>query len=65
MTIEDVQDKLRVIQDVAGDNEDAHQAQDALLVEVLRAIVDGCPNSPEMAKEALKVLEIDFDRWYA
>jgi hypothetical protein len=51
---------------IAGDNEEAHSAEDRLRARVLRFIADGKADDPQLL--ALLVLEtskIDFQRWYA
>jgi len=42
----------------------AHELEDAMTEKVLRAIAEGCDNGPELAKTALKSLDIEFDHWY-
>lgn len=41
-----------------------HSDEDLILFNVLKAIAEGAPNAPELAKEAIKVRDIDFSRWY-
>ncbi|GAA4928990.1 hypothetical protein GCM10023224_05470 [Streptomonospora halophila] len=48
-----------------GDNEAAHCDEDALYIEVLRAVAQGAPNAAELAAEALHARDLDFTRWYA
>lgn len=50
----------------SDDDQRAHSEQDKLWVLVLSAIAEGkCLNPAECAREALKVMELDFRRWYA
>lgn len=68
MTRMDVRDRLEHIRDIAGDDEAAHGAQDALFREVLTAIASGTGslrNARVIAEDALTVDEIDFARWMA
>lgn len=48
-----------------GDNEAAHQAEDALYLDILRAIADGDENPKFLATMAIATQNINFDRWYA
>jgi len=61
MTIDDVKARIAAI---AGSDDDEHQhiLQDELLLDVLRAIASG-EDGAELAREALKVEQIDFCRW--
>lgn len=48
------------------DSERLHAAEDVLYVAVLKSIADGTADDPAaMAREALKVNDMDFARWYA
>ncbi len=49
--------------DVSDDR--AHEAEDTLWRDVLKAIVGGASNAAELAAEALKSQEITFNRWYS
>jgi hypothetical protein len=50
---------------VASDDERAHAMEDELHVEVLDAIAQGEPYPAELAREALRTVEIHFARWCA
>ena len=65
MTIDEVKDRVRIIEATRGDDETAHSLEDRLHGEVLRAIADGIDNAQELATEALKTAQIDFCRWCA
>jgi hypothetical protein len=50
------------------DNETAHQTEDALYEEVLRWIASGEISGEDAAlcaKEALKTVDVNFERWFA
>lgn len=48
------------------DDESLHARQDALFVDVLRAIASGESEDPAtLASAALLVTEVKFERWYA
>jgi hypothetical protein len=66
LTIAHVEEMLRTIRDIAGDDEAAHSKEDDMHQLVLRAIADGkCEDPRECARVALKSQEIDFARWCA
>ena len=69
MKLEDVQARVKEIEDVAGDYEVAHIREDELYADILKAIANGEIHSIEEAKllcaEALKTEQIDFARWCA
>ena len=65
MNLQDVKNNVLKIYEMKGDAESAHIEEDNLHQEVLRQVANGNPEAKEMAKEALKTLEIDFCRWYA
>ncbi len=72
MTPDEVQRRVEQVRHIAAppipDNESAHEEQDALLVDVLRAMEKGRVDAGEfraVATEALKILDVDFLRWYA
>mgnify|MGYP001574831754 CR=1 FL=1 len=65
MTVDDVEAKLVQIEQVLDDTEAAHCLEDDLHVEVLRAIGEGADNAQDLAKSALKTLELIKNRWYA
>lgn len=62
-----VAERVAQIRAMAGDDEAAHCAEDALYGEVLAAIAsDGCTDDVrEVAAAALKTQDIEFSRWYA
>jgi hypothetical protein len=69
-TVQAVAAIVAVIQEQAGadwrDNETLHAAEDSLYVAVLKSIADGTAEDPAaMAREALRVADLDFSRWYA
>ena len=66
MTVKDIELAVRNIARMGNyDPEMAHQAQDSLFVSVLKEVAHDNPNSKEMAREVLKIIDIDFPRWYA
>ena len=68
MTREDVARDVARIAALAGDAERQHSFEDALHVEVLRAIAAGnltAEQARELAAEALRTTELGFERWCA
>ena len=65
MNLEDVKKAVLDIDARKGDDESAHSAEDDLHQNVLREVAICNPESIEMAKEALKTLDIKFSRWCA
>lgn len=65
MTVDDVQERVEVIRQIALDDETAHGMEDELYIDVLGAIANGADNPEKLAAEALKTLEIEFSRWYS
>jgi len=67
ISVTDVQSSLAAIQEAAvkGDYEAAHGRQDDLFIEVLEVIANGHPTPAILATEALKALEIKFERYCA
>ncbi len=63
MDIAEVRSRIRSIKASKGDNEVAHSKQDELYEDVLRAIARGADRA--LAREALKVQKIEFERWCA
>ena len=65
MRLEEIQKRLKAIEDASWDDEYAHILEDDLYREVLRHIAKGNASaSPrELAKEALKSGEIKFTRY--
>jgi hypothetical protein len=66
LTVEQVAKRVAAIDKKAvNDDEGAHASQDKLYVAVLKAIARGAPDAADLAKEAVKVEDISFCRWYA
>lgn len=65
MNVDEVKLAVQKINDMRDDDEAAHGNEDDLHRSVLRAIAEGSPVAQELAKEALKTLDIDFSRWCA
>ena len=65
MTIEEIKERLKAIETIKDDDEVAHILQDELYEDVLHAIAEGSENAKDLAIEALKVMYIDFARWFA
>lgn len=57
--------KLAHIEEIKGDDEYAHSAEDALWEVVLEAIAERCEDPHLLAREALKTRAIKFQRWCA
>jgi hypothetical protein len=64
MTVDDVIAWVKKIEEMKGDDEGAHAEQDQLFIAVLTSIANAS-NETSIAEEALKVLDIEFSRWYA
>ena len=61
-----ISEKIKAIESIGdSDPEVSHSLEDNLYKEVLEAIANGAENPSELAKEVLKVSEINFARWYA
>ena len=65
MTLQEIIDKVKKIEDCAGDDEAAHSMECDLWEAVLSDIANGCSNPVGYAKEALKTKNIKFARWCA
>lgn len=65
MKPDDVFDRVKAIEAMAGDEETAHAAEDELHTDVLQEIAAGSPYAAQLAREALRTLDLKFDRWYA
>lgn len=70
MTIENIKESISNIESMAGDNEVQHMAEKKLLVSFIEFCRDGitthnCEDIPELAKEVLKVQDVEFERWCA
>ena len=63
MTKNEVKRRVKDIKINADDYEGAHNMEDSLHQDVLRAIADGAENAAELAKEALKTKKIGFSRY--
>jgi len=63
MDIQWIRDAVENIRELVRDNEKAHSLEDDLWEEVLNAIACGASNPQELAREALKTQEIEFNRW--
>lgn len=64
MDIEDIKAQIEKIKN-SGDPESQHRMEDDLYISVLTAIANGANDPSSLAKEVLKVSELDFPRWYA
>ena len=65
MTLAEVVAAVERIRTQRYDSEAMHSAEDGLHQVVLQAIADGATNAQELAREALKTLGIEFERWCA
>lgn len=66
MSTVDVREAVEHIRNIAGDDESAHAAEDALHESVLDAIANGMAEDPKaMAAAALTTRDIEFARWCA
>lgn len=66
MDAEEVLKKVRHIEEIAEDDDEvAHQKECELWKSVLQNIADGSDKPKELAKAALKTLDIDFSRYYS
>lgn len=65
ITIKEVRTRVTAIELMRRDDERAHSGEDALHQAVLEEIAEGHPHPRQIAAEALKTTEIEFDRWYA
>jgi hypothetical protein len=63
ITVEEIRARVTEIDKL--DSERAHDAEDQLWCDVLRAIAEGAHNASELAAEALKTEALDFSRWMA
>ena len=64
MTVEDVKKRVEKIWNEFDDDEAAHIDEDKLYTDVLIEIANGNPYAKELAREAIKVVDMDFCRWY-
>lgn len=65
MDVTKIRDRVHEIRVCSDNPEGAHTLEDALYLDVLRAIADGAENPEELAREALLAAEIMFPRWCA
>lgn len=65
MTLSEVENMVRDINDCKDDFEMAHEMEDDLYKDVLKEVVAGNPEAQLMAREALKTKQIDFARYCA
>ena len=63
MTLSEVENMVRDINDCKDDFEMAHEMEDDLYRDVLKEMVAGNPESKEMARIALQTREINFPRY--
>ena len=65
-TLDDVSAAVETLRANHWDSEAAHGDADSIMVRALELIASGQCSEPEaIAKKALEVEQIDFDRWYA
>ena len=63
LTVSDVRDAVaRIAEIAAGHDAQAHIMQDKLWLEVLKAVAAGHPDAIDLAREAIRTEEIEFDR---
>lgn len=65
MNVQDVQRRVKEIDEIADLVERAHAAEDRLHRDVLRAIANGAANPVGLADAALSTEHIGLDRYYA
>jgi len=66
MDLDEVKKRVADIGFMQGDDEAAHSNEDDLHVDFIRHVAAaGTPELAEMAKEILKVCDMDFARWCA
>ncbi len=65
MKVEDVEQRVKEIDEIADLVESAHLAEDVLHRDVLRAIAEGAANPVELARAALATEHLGLDRYYA
>ncbi len=61
-TLEALRERIKAI---PSTSEEAHYEQDQIWREVLTVIALGHPEARQLAEEALKIADLDFERWYA
>jgi hypothetical protein len=62
LTVAAVRDTVAEISRIRHDDEVAHVIEDRLWERALRAIAAGAPNPAELAAEALKSADLEFNR---
>ena len=65
MKVEDIKQRLEEIMAKLQDDEVAHGLEDDLAKDILTAIAHGESNAQDLAMEAIKTYELDFERWRA
>lgn len=65
MTISEAERRVAHVVSIAGDDENAHGAEDELREAVLEQIAQGHPHAAALARVALRTGDIEFSRWYA
>lgn len=66
MKLEDVKKAVAEIEAMKGDDESAHNAEDALYGAFVQHVADTAGGElAVMAREVLKTADIDFSRWCA
>lgn len=66
MKVEEIRERVAAIEQMKGDNEIAHIAEDSLYMDVLTDIANGqCIDPADCADAAIKAAGIEFDRWHA
>ena len=64
MTVDEIQKEAREIARIGEfDPEEAHSREDLMFEKVLKAIADGHPDAPSLAREAVRSLKSEFSRW--
>ena len=63
--VEYIRDRVKTIEEMAGDYEIAHSAERQLYLDALHAIASGATKPHEIAREALKAEKIQFPRYTA
>lgn len=65
ITVAEIQQRVSELADCSDLLGDGHMKEDELHQDVLRAIADGASDAAELAREALKSLDLkNFPRWY-
>lgn len=69
MSIEEVQQRIKHIQEISSDDESAHMEQAKLFEDFIRHCANiatwNIDDVPILATEVLKVCDIKFERWFA